>query len=45
MLDMVRHYQIHPVVDQVFSLDDAATAVAHMADSPQFGKLVLNCRI
>lgn len=45
MLDLVQRHQIHPVVDQVFSLDDAATAVAHMADCPQFGKLVLNCRI
>jgi zinc-binding alcohol dehydrogenase/oxidoreductase len=45
MLDAVQRHQIHPVVDQVFSLEDGATAVAHMADCPQFGKLVLNCRI
>lgn len=45
MLEVVHRHQIHPVVDQVFSLDEAATAVAHMADCPQFGKLVLNCRI
>jgi zinc-binding alcohol dehydrogenase/oxidoreductase len=45
MLEVVNRYQVHPVVDQVFSLDDAPAAVAHMADWPQFGKLVLNCRI
>ncbi len=45
MLDHVNHHRIRPVVDQVFALDDAPTAIARMAHSPQFGKLVLNCGI
>lgn len=45
MLDHVNQHRIRPVVDQVFALDDAPTAIARMAQSPQFGKLVLNCGI
>jgi len=45
MLDFVNHHRIRPIIDHVFPLDDANIAVASMADSPQFGKLVLNCNI
>jgi zinc-binding alcohol dehydrogenase/oxidoreductase len=45
MLDQINRHRIRPVVDQAFPLDDAPLAIARMADSPQFGKLVLNCGI
>ncbi len=45
MLDFVEQHQLRPVVDQVFPLDDAHRALHRMAESSQFGKLVLNCNI
>lgn len=45
MLDFVQQHHIHPIIDQVFPLDNAELALRRMADSPQFGKLVLNCNI
>ncbi len=45
MLDFVEQHHLRPVVDQVFPLDDANRALQRMAESGQFGKLVLNCNI
>jgi NADPH:quinone reductase-like Zn-dependent oxidoreductase len=45
MLDLVNRCHLRPVIDQVFSLDDAQQAIARMERAPQFGKLVLNCGI
>ncbi len=41
MLDFVNKYEIHPVVDEVFALKDGNLALQKMAQSSQFGKLVL----
>jgi zinc-binding alcohol dehydrogenase/oxidoreductase len=45
MLDFVQQHSLRPIVDQVFPLDDANLALARLAESRQFGKLVLNCNI
>lgn len=42
MLDFVGQHQIIPVIDEVFPLADAAKAFDKMANSSQFGKLVIN---
>jgi zinc-binding alcohol dehydrogenase/oxidoreductase len=42
MVDLVNEHQIIPVVDEVFSLADAAKAVQKMESSSQFGKIVLH---
>lgn len=41
MLDFVNEHQIIPVIDEVFSLADAAKAVQKMENSTQFGKIIL----
>jgi len=41
MLEFVNAHKIVPVVDEVFTLADAAKAIAKMENSSQFGKLVL----
>lgn len=41
MVDCVKKYQIVPVVDSVFPLSDAETAIQKMANSTQMGKIVL----
>jgi len=41
MLDMVNKYEIHPVIDEVFALNDSNKAFEKMNVSSQFGKLVL----
>jgi zinc-binding alcohol dehydrogenase/oxidoreductase len=41
MMDMVDQYQIVPVVDEVFPLDQAEKAIGKMEKSNQFGKIVL----
>lgn len=41
MVEFVSKHQIKPVVDKVVPLGEGAELVASMADSPQFGKLVL----
>lgn len=41
MLNFVAEHQIIPVIDEVFPLADAAKAVQKMANSSQFGKIVL----
>jgi NADPH:quinone reductase-like Zn-dependent oxidoreductase len=41
MIDLVNKHQIVPVIDEVFLLADAQKAVSKMANSPQFGKLIL----
>ena len=41
MLDLVNKHQIIPVVDEVFPLAKAQKAIDKMANSSQFGKLVL----
>jgi D-arabinose 1-dehydrogenase-like Zn-dependent alcohol dehydrogenase len=41
MLDFVSQHQIHPVIDEIFSLADGASAFDKMAPGQQFGKIVL----
>jgi NADPH:quinone reductase-like Zn-dependent oxidoreductase len=41
MLDFVNQHRIEPVVDQVFSFDDAVAAHQRMWNSEQMGKIVL----
>jgi NADPH:quinone reductase-like Zn-dependent oxidoreductase len=42
MLDFINLHQIVPVVDEVFPLADTAKAIHKMADSTQFGKIVIS---
>jgi D-arabinose 1-dehydrogenase-like Zn-dependent alcohol dehydrogenase len=41
MLDFVQQYQIIPIIDSIYSLDNAAAAFKHMESGNQFGKIVL----
>ncbi len=41
MLDFVQRYQITPVVDAVFPLEEGNAALQRMASGAQFGKIVL----
>ncbi|HKF53782.1 MAG TPA: zinc-binding dehydrogenase, partial [Candidatus Acidoferrales bacterium] len=41
VLDLVAHKKLHPVLDQVFPLAEAASAHRHLEDRAQFGKIVL----
>ena len=41
MIKLVADHQIIPVIDEVFSLADAQEAVNKMANSSQFGKIIL----
>ena len=41
MLNFVNNYQLVPVIDETFPLKDAQKAVDKMANSSQFGKIVL----
>lgn len=41
MVDFVSEHQLVPVIDEVYALADAKKAIDKMADSSQFGKLVL----
>ena len=41
MISFVDHHAIHPVVGEVFALDDAAHAFALMENGGQFGKIVV----
>jgi zinc-binding alcohol dehydrogenase/oxidoreductase len=41
MLDFLNKHQVIPVVDEIFPLADAGKAIRKMADSSQFGKIVL----
>lgn len=41
MLNFVNNHQLVPVIDETFPLKDAQKAVDKMADSSQFGKIVL----
>jgi NADPH:quinone reductase-like Zn-dependent oxidoreductase len=43
LLEFVTRHQIRPVVDRVFPLDDVNTALDTLAQTRQFGKLVLDC--
>ncbi len=42
MLQFVRNKKLKPVIDSSYPLEEANVAIAKMADSPQFGKLVLD---
>lgn len=42
MVNFIKHHQIKPVVDSVWSLDKAQEAIEHMAKGEQFGKIVLS---
>ncbi|BAU52200.1 zinc-binding dehydrogenase [Mucilaginibacter gotjawali] len=41
MVDFVNEHRLVPVIDEVFPMVDAEKAVQKMAESPQFGKIVL----
>ena len=41
MVNLVEKYQIKPVIDAVYSLEDTNQAIDKMRSSPQFGKYVL----
>ena len=41
MLDFVQQNQIVPIIDSIYSLDNAAAAFKHMESGKQFGKIVL----
>jgi NADPH:quinone reductase-like Zn-dependent oxidoreductase len=41
MLELVAKYQIHPVIDSVFSLEEVNQALKRMEEGSQFGKIVL----
>lgn len=41
MLRFIEEHKIEPVIDEIFPLADAEKAIKRMADSSQFGKLVL----
>ena len=41
MLNLVSRCQVQPVVDSVYPLEEVNQALRKMADSSQFGKLVL----
>ncbi|MGZ3871812.1 MAG: quinone oxidoreductase family protein [Mucilaginibacter sp.] len=41
MVGFINEHQVIPVVDEVFSLADAAKAISKMENSSQFGKIVL----
>jgi NADPH:quinone reductase-like Zn-dependent oxidoreductase len=42
MLDLYARDGLHPVVDRVFPLADAAAAHRRMEEAGQFGKIVLS---
>ena len=42
MLHFCKHHGIIPVIDSIFSLDDAQKAFSHMESGQQFGKIVLH---
>ncbi len=44
MIEFVGRHQIAPTIDQVVPLADGAAAVERMRESPQFGKMVLDCQ-
>jgi len=39
MLAFIEKYQIHPVVDQIFPLDDALDSFSYLENAKQFGKV------
>ncbi|GAB4072224.1 zinc-binding dehydrogenase [Barrientosiimonas marina] len=41
MLDLINAHQIHPVVDRVYTLDEAQEAIDYLEASEQFGKIAL----
>ena len=41
MLSLFEKTSIVPAIDRVYSMDEAAEAAARMAESNQFGKIVL----
>lgn len=42
MLEFVNRHALHPLIDQVFPLDEVNEALSLMESSPQFGKYVLS---
>jgi len=44
MIEFVGRHQIAPTIDQVVPLAEGGSAVERMRDSPQFGKMVLDCQ-
>ncbi len=45
MIDFVGEHQLAPTIDQVVPLSNGGAAVERMRDSPQFGKVVLDCQV
>lgn len=41
MVNFVEKYQIKPIVDSIYALEDGVAAFKHMADGAQFGKIVV----
>ena len=41
MLAFVNEHKIVPVIDSIYDLKDGNSAVEKMANSPQFGKIIL----
>jgi NADPH:quinone reductase-like Zn-dependent oxidoreductase len=44
MIEFVAMHKIAPTIDRVVALSDGGTAVERMRESPQFGKIVLDCQ-
>lgn len=43
MLDFVSKHRIHPLIDRVFTLEEAPEAFDRMKEGLQFGKIVVEC--
>jgi zinc-binding alcohol dehydrogenase/oxidoreductase len=42
MLHFCKHHGIIPVIDSIFTMNDAPSAFEHMDSGQQFGKIVLH---
>ena len=42
MLELVSEYKIHPIIDEIFQMDDYTSAFDKMDNSQQFGKILLS---
>lgn len=45
MIEFVGQHQLEPTIDQTVPLADGGAAVERMRESPQFGKIVLDCQV
>lgn len=44
MLEHIENFNMHPIVDHTFSLDEAAEAFAYLREGKQFGKVALRIK-